>query len=220
MQPLLPRRYSSAVLSLDTSVDFFEGWMPGRDGGAYWQTFERLLKAIRRSRSKGAFAGALALGAHGLMRATEDIDFLVHPEHRSRLLAALADFELQQDYDTLVVLKDPRTSIEVDVLVAFDSISLSACTDVAKATVRGRKVPVVKADELAAMKCVAAVDSPAIEAKQRADVELMVRRGLLDLPHVSRLLLEEAGPEYARFFREAVRRVRKTPERQPPKRRR
>lgn len=207
------------MLSLDASVDFFEGWMPATEGGSYWQTFERLLDAIRRSRSKGAFAGALALGAHGVRRATEDIDFLVRPEHRSRLLAALADFEVQQDYDTMVVLKDPRTDVEVDILVAFDSISLSACTEVARAKVRGRRVPVVKADQLAAMKCVAAVDSPAIEAKQRADVELMVRRGLLDLAQVSRLLLDEAGSEYARFFKEVVQRVKETPERRPPRRR-
>lgn len=130
---------------------------------------------------RGAFAGALALNAHGIARSTADVDFLVHPEHRARLLESLAgSTSVVQEYDTMIVLEHRQTKVEIDVLVAFDAISLEACTEPERTRVAGRWVPVVSATSLAAMKTVAAVDSPAIEAKQRADLEAMVRGKVID----------------------------------------
>ena len=50
------------------------------------------------------------------------------------------------------------------------------------------------------LKTIAAVDSPAIEAKQRADLVAMIRERLVDVNAVSRLLLDEAGAAYAKYF--------------------
>lgn len=207
------------VLSLDPTVQYFEGLVAGSTSSGYWKTFERLLAVLRRSRTKSVFAGALAMGAHGVLRSTEDIDVLVHPDHRNKMLAGMQGFQVSENYDTLVVLKDVRTGTEVDVLVPFDSISLSALSETKAAVVRGHRVKVPTAEVLVAMKCVAGVDSPAAESKQRADVEAMVRKGVVDVNQTLLLLLHEAGPEYARFLKEAVAVVKKTPTRTPPRRR-
>lgn len=191
----------------------------GRAGG-YWGTFERLLDTLRRKRVRGAFAGALALNAHGIERSTKGIDFLVNPEDKRKLIEELLrSFELSQDYDTLVVFRDPSSWTEVDLLVPFDSISLGAVTDAEPARVRGRRIRVIRANDLAAMKVIAAVDNPASESKQRADVELLIRHGRVDSKAVARLLDDEAGPEYARLLESAVERVRTTPAVVPPRRR-
>ncbi len=206
--------------SLDSAVDFFEGLVAGTNPRGYWRTFEALLSAIRRRRIRGAFAGGLALNAHGIRRETEDIDFLVWPEDKGRLLAELTKvFALVDVYDTLVVLKDRASGVDVDVLVPFDPISLAACSSPMPATIRGHRIRVVAPDDLAAMKVVAAVDDPSSYAQQRADVEKLLRRRKIDPNRVARLLIDEAGPEYARQFKEIVRHVRRTPERVPPRRR-
>jgi hypothetical protein len=116
------------------------------------------------------------------------------------------------------VLTDKKTKTEVDLLIAFDAISLGACAEPAKAKVRGHQVRVVSAENLAAMKTVAAVDSPAIEPKQRADLDALVRSGRIDVNQVSRLLQDEAGADYAHYFMSVVRHVRAHPLRSAPKR--
>jgi hypothetical protein len=208
------------MLSLDQTLDFFEGLMNRTATGGYWHTFERLLNALRRRRVRGAFAGALALNAHGIERSTRDIDYLVSSEDKDELVEELLhSFELSQDYDTLLVLRDSSTGTEVHLLVPFDSISTGALSDAEPARVRGRKVRVVTANDLAAMKVIAAVDNPASESKQRADIELLIRHGKIDLKAVARLLIDEAGQEYARLFKSAVERVKATAPMVPPRRR-
>jgi hypothetical protein len=187
---------------MEQTLSFFEGLMGARRGrGGVWSAFDDVARIVSRRRVRGAFAGALALNAHGVARSTADVDFLVHPEHRSRLLEGLAALtRVVQDYDTMVILEHQATGVEIDVLVAFDAISLEACSDPARSRVAGRLVPVVDSIALAAMKTVAAVDSPAIEPKQRADLVAMVRAGVVDVNAVSRRLQDDAGSEYARYF--------------------
>jgi len=206
------------VLTLDGTVDFYEGLVADKQGGPLWATFDALLGILKRHR-RVCFAGALALGAHGVERSTRDIDLLVHPDERERLVRALdQDFVLQEDLDTLLVFADRETQTEVDLLVAFDPISLAACSEPVPARLRGHRVRVVGAESLAAMKVVAAVDSPAIEPKQRGDLDALVRAGKVDVNAVSRLLQDDAGVEYARYFMGVVRHVRAHPVRIAPKR--
>ncbi|MBS2027826.1 MAG: nucleotidyl transferase AbiEii/AbiGii toxin family protein [Deltaproteobacteria bacterium] len=203
---------------LELTIQFFEGLVTRERPGGYWSTFEEVVRLLGRKR-RTAFAGALALSAHGMVRATEDIDVLVHPEEKDRLVREMgARFVLREDLDTLLVYADRETGTEVDLLVAFDPISLEACSSPARARVRGKQVRVVSPENLTAMKVVAAVDSPGIEAKQRADVEQLVRSGLIDVNRVSRLLQDEAGREYAKYFITVVRHVRAHPARTAPKR--
>ena len=42
--------------------------------------FDCLVRGLVRAKVRYAVAGGLALGLHGYVRATEDMDFLVHPE--------------------------------------------------------------------------------------------------------------------------------------------
>jgi hypothetical protein len=207
------------VTGIEHTLSFFEGLMGTRRGrGGLWSAFDEVARVVSTRRIRGAFAGALALNAHGIARSTADVDFLVHPDHRTKLLEALsAKTNLVQDYDTMVILEHRATKVEIDVLVAFDAISLAACSAPERTRVAGRSVPVVGARSLAAMKVVAAVDSPAIESKQRADLEALVRARAIDVNAVARLLHDEAGAEYARYFIElakAARSHRFTPPRQ------
>lgn len=206
------------VTGIEQTLTFFEGLMGTRRGrGGLWSAFDDVARTVSRKRIRGAFAGALALNAHGIARSTADVDFLVHPEHRAKLLESLASVTVVvQDYDTMIVLEHVPTKVEIDVLVAFDSISLDACGHPERTRVAGRTVPVVSATSLAAMKTVAAVDSPAIEAKQRADLEAMVRGKIIDVNTVSRLLHDEAGTEYAKYF-VTLARAAKTHKFAPPK---
>jgi len=188
-----------------------------RRRGGLWEAFDEVAKTVSKKRIRGAFAGALALNAHGVQRSTADVDFRVHPEHRDRLIEGLlATMSIQQDYDTMIILAHGRSRVEVDVLVAFDPVSLAACSAPEKTKVAGRVVPVVSALSLAAMKTVAAVDSPAIEAKQRADLVAMVREGLVEVNPVARLLVDHAGAVYAKYF-VALARQAKAQKWSPPK---
>jgi hypothetical protein len=208
------------VVTLDATVDFFEGYVTARSVSPYWRSFEMLLAAMRGRRLRAPFAGALALSPHGVDRSTKGIDVLVHPEDKDRLLALLArDFAITEDLDTLVVLTDRKGTTEVDLLVAYDGISLEACTSPTPASVRGRKVKVVPVDLLAAMKVIAAVDNPAIELKQGADLELLLRAGKLRVNEISARLRESVGVEYARYFMARVQSVETHPARMAPERR-
>jgi hypothetical protein len=204
------------VTGIEQTLSLFEGLMgTRRRRGGLWDAFDEVAKTVSKKRIRGAFA----LNAHGVQRSTADVGFLVHPEHRERLLEGLLEtMNIKQDYETMIILEHGRSRVEVDVLVAFDSVSFAACSEPEKTKVAGRVVPVVSALSLAAMKTVAAVDSPAIEAKQRADRVAMVRVGLVDVNTGSRLLLDEAGAVYAKYFGTLVRQA-KSQKWSPPKQR-
>lgn len=193
--------------------------MTHRRTSPYWRTFDGVATAVSRRRVRDAFAGALALSAHGYERSTVDVDFLVSPAHRERLLRGLEAFSrLEQDDDTRLVYRQVTTGVEIDVLVAFHPISLTASNNPTRRALAGRRVPVVDSTSLAALKSLAAVDAPALEPKQRGDLAALVRLGLVETNDVTRLLLGEAGAEYAQYFAGSVRHVRSTTW-TPPRRR-
>jgi hypothetical protein len=56
---------------------------------ALYLEFERIVRCFEKAKLRYAVAGGLAVGLHGYVRATQDMDFLMHPQDMPRAEAAL-----------------------------------------------------------------------------------------------------------------------------------
>jgi hypothetical protein len=109
------------------------------------------LKHLGEDHVRPVFAGALALHAHGVTRATEDIGVLIHPEKRGVAVRSLhRTMGLSEHPDSLMVFRDRKTGVEVDVLVPYDDIALDACSAPMRTNVRGHQISVVRLPSLIA----------------------------------------------------------------------
>ncbi|MEK6608247.1 MAG: nucleotidyl transferase AbiEii/AbiGii toxin family protein, partial [Myxococcota bacterium] len=110
----------------------------------------QIVDALERARARYAIAGAVALGAHGVRRFTEDIDVLVEAEAVDRLLAAArtAFREIAREPATgapgqirLRARKPlPREDVYIDILVPVDAAEAWALAGSVRAKALGRKV--------------------------------------------------------------------------------
>ena len=122
----------------------------------------QLLDALERARARYAICGAMALGAHGAHRYTEDIDVLIASEDVERVLAELrpAMRELGRAPESgppkQVRLRSRRARatapVDIDVLVPVDAVETWALATAVRARSFGRKVDVVCPEALVVMK--------------------------------------------------------------------
>ena len=56
---------------------------------ALYLEFDRIVRCFERAKLRYAVAGGLAVGLHGYVRATQDMDFLIHPQDLPKAEAAL-----------------------------------------------------------------------------------------------------------------------------------
>ena len=124
--------------------------------------FNQLLDAVERAHARYAICGAVALGAHGAHRFTEDIDVLVADEDIERVLAELRPSmrELGRAPDEgppkQVRLRSKRARatppVDIDLLVPVNAVEAWALATAVRARSFGRKVDVVSPEALVVMK--------------------------------------------------------------------
>lgn len=156
------------------------------------RVLDELGAALRAQGIEHALIGGLALAAHGVPRATADIDFLVAGERAELLDALLREHgyrSLQRTPDVANYVSDTGKGGRVDVLFARRAYTRSM---LARAVVRGGAgIPVVDAADLIGLK----VQSSSNDSR-RARLDLADIDRLLDLPGVDLARVRE----YFRLF--------------------
>lgn len=156
---------------------------------------DRVLEAIRaRLDELGqpfALAGAFALNAHGITRATADLDLIVAHEIQNELVATLE----QMGFETLHRSEGYSNHLHSDPeLGRVDLIYLQGTTREKlflacerKSFGRGRDVLVPKIEHLIAMKIHAIKNDPTRRLRDLADIEMMLNLPKVDYNEAHRL---------------------------------
>ena len=129
--------------------------------------------------------GAFALGANGVHRATNDIDFLVKAADAEKLKKILEEkgFRVFHQSDDVMQFKGP---MRVDFILARRELSLAMVESAIGPTLVG--VPSATAEELIGLKIQAYKNSPVRALQDKADIQALIRTNpKLDWKVVKRL---------------------------------
>lgn len=130
-----------------------------------------VLDALEGAGVPYALIGGLALAAHGVQRATQDVDALIRVEDRDDAVAALATRGLRVGAETRETVHLVGAGA-VDLLLARRPAS-RAMIDRAQAT--NRSVKVVAIEDLIGLKIQAYVNDPRRARRDLADIEALLR---------------------------------------------
>jgi hypothetical protein len=138
------------------------------------QRFTQVIDALEKVKARYAVCGAIALGAHGARRFTEDIDVLVADEHLEQVAAALGPAlrelgrEPAKGPPKQIRLRAKRArsnrAVDVDLMAPVDAVEAWALTTAVRARAFERKVDVVSAEALVLMKLRAYLSDPGSDA--------------------------------------------------------
>ena len=162
--------------------------------------FPRAVDAIagflRRENAPFALAGAFALQAYGLARATVDIDFVTDVGVQKKLIAHLESL----GYETLYASPgysnhlhpDPRLGRVDFIYVEGETSRRLFDGAVSTLVVGGQSLPVPRAEHLAAMKVHAMKNDPGRSAQEMADIRFLWKLRGVDQGEI-RAYFEKAG---------------------------
>jgi len=165
--------------------------------------FLQLLAALERCGARYALCGAVAMGAHGVRRFSEDIDVLVEEGDLESLLAALrrAFREVAREpagaRPAQVKLRARRArgpgAVDIDLLVPVDAAESWALESAVRGRTFGQRVDVVSLEALVVLKLRAACSEPESPAgaKHWADVLALVRQTPVDVAALRRFLASD-----------------------------
>jgi predicted nucleotidyltransferase len=183
---------------------------------ALLDAFDRAVDALGAKSTAYALIGGFAVAHHGIPRPTRDVDFLLAeprtalPELFERLHAQGFTFslesvleELRRDHLTKIHYRDVR----VDFLDAVIPLFRRTVAGAQVAKVRGRDVNVASAEDLIALKLVAARDDDLRDVRGI----LLAQRDHLDLDAVRRSLGESCGEDRLAMFEKLVTERRQAP---------
>jgi hypothetical protein len=160
----------------------------------------QVVDALERVRARYAICGAIAMGAHGHRRFTEDIDVLVAEEDLEPVVAALAGSmrEIGREPATgralQVRLRSKRaratSPIDVDLLVPVDAVEAWALSTAVRGIAFDRKVDVVSPEAVVVMKLRAYLSGPDARGggKHRDDAMELLATGSVDLDTLRRFV--------------------------------
>ena len=145
--------------------------------------FDRIVRALARANVRYAVAGGFAVGLHGYVRATQDMDFLVHPDDVPATTATLrrllyranpvtqefarAGLTLQRFFKGMPKAEDVMI---VDVLVPTSTRMKNVLNRVVRVPFSTISLPVVNARDLVVMKRLRG------SARDKADIEFLRKR--------------------------------------------
>jgi hypothetical protein len=160
----------------------------------------QILDALERARARYAIVGAVAMGAHGVRRFTEDIDVIVEGEALERVLAqsrrAFREVgrEPQQGRPYQVKLRPRRArgagAVDVDLLVPVDAAEAWALANAVRARVAGRRADIASVEALIVLKLRAFLSDPESREglKHRADAMALAQTARFDVAALRRFL--------------------------------
>lgn len=140
-----------------------------------------LLVRAEREPIRFAVAGAFAMGALGVPRATADLDFLVHQEDLDRWDAALVALGYGRTFQSENASHYRHPEViwgSIDVLHAFRPISVGMLARARRREVPGTalSLPVVEPEDLIGLKVQALANDPDRFFQDMADIEAISRR--------------------------------------------
>jgi hypothetical protein len=150
--------------------------------------FQNLIGFFKQAEIEYALVGAFALKAHGYLRATEDVDFLVRGLHQSKIIAYLESLGYETIYRSagysnhvhplanlgridFIYVKGETADVilsEAKPLLVLDDIS----------------VPVVRVEHLIALKVFAMKNDPERSFREMADLQYLLKLPGLDLEEI------------------------------------
>jgi hypothetical protein len=118
-----------------------------------------------------ALIGGFALAAHGIVRATQDIDFLVDGAQKEKARTALSAVGFRLVFESLEVLQFSGVG-QLDILLANREASKKMLSR-AK-TIENFPVPVVAAEDLIGLKIQAFSNDPNRSFQDKADIQALM----------------------------------------------
>lgn len=134
-------------------------------------------EAMEKIGAPYALIGGFALGAHGIHRATKDIDFLVDAVKKHELKEALlhAGFSLIFESDNIMQFQGPSF---LDVVLAQRPMSLEMIKTAKISTLF--EIPVVSAEGIIGLKIQAYVNDHTRKLQDQADIQSLLKLPDLD----------------------------------------
>ena len=180
-------------------------------------TVRRALRALARADIPHCVIGATALAVRGLPRMTRDLDVAVLTDNAPKAWEALKRAALRASTPTgsrdepepMVVFVDPKTRVEVDLLVAAGDPEAAIIAEAPSASVFGVRAPVATFEHLLLMYLYSN------QPKHIGDFAAIIQSGKADLVQVERVLRgmhREILPEWRRRVLQA-----KSPPPAPPR---
>ncbi len=197
--------------------------MTGRTTGLA-RTVRRALASLAKAEVPHCVIGATALAVHGLPRMTRDLDVAVMIDDSAAAIGALRRAGLRaatptgsaDDPEPMVVFVDPKTQVEVDLLVAAGDPEATAIDQALPAAVFGLRAPV------ATLECLLLLYLYSNQPKHLGDFAAIVQSRRADLAHAERalaLMHEEMLAEWRSRVKQAQSPA-PAPPRPPPRSRR
>jgi hypothetical protein len=161
--------------------------------------FLQLVRALEQQRARYAVCGAVALGAHGLRRFTEDIDVLVDARDVEKVIAALSRSlreigrEPKGGVPHQVKLRSRRArgkeGVDIDLLVPVDAIEQWALETAVRARAFGSKFDVASPEALIVLKLRAHLSEPESPAgyKHFGDAAALIHAVAIDKAKLRKL---------------------------------
>lgn len=162
----------------------------------------QLIEAAERCSARYALCGAVAMGAHGVRRFTEDIDVLVDRADVEALLAELGRSfrelgrEPSEGVPAQVKLRSRRAQgaegVDIDLLVPVDALEAWALQTAEHGDAFGRPVRLVSTQALVVMKLAAYLDDPdqPEAGRHRADAARLLRETEVDVAELREFLAQ------------------------------
>lgn len=145
----------------------------------FGKVFELLIGDFKKENIRYALIGGFAMGALGIVRATMDLDFLIHFQDLPKLETIMRKYNYNRVFKTENVsqyVSDVKIFGEVDFLHSFRKISLSMLTRAKEIPVFDGKfrVRVLRAEDIIGLKLQALVNDSSRQNREYADIEAIM----------------------------------------------
>lgn len=164
-----------------------------------WRVVHQSSTILRPLDTEWAIGGAVAMAAHGYLRATTDIDIFVADEAREELFEGLEALghRVRTVNEPLQYAVGPEDHEHVEFLFPTDMPEVSAIWKPIDVIVKGEVMPMMRGEYLVASKLLIEPDDPRF-AKDLGDLVAMHERGLIDGPKVLEVLDDCPGATAAK----------------------
>jgi hypothetical protein len=150
----------------------------------------QFISFCEREKIEYALIGAFAMQAHGYIRATRDIDFVVRLKSQTRIIPYLESlgFETLHRSDGYSNHLHPIGSLRVDFVYVDDATAEEIFKETKQTMIfKNISVPVVKAEHLVKMKLWAAKNAPERLLHELADIKELVKAAHIDKALIKQL---------------------------------
>ncbi len=136
------------------------------------KTLRLIHELLENNQIPHALIGGFALACYGSTRATSDIDFLIHEDHKNKVLNILKENNFNIVHQTDEVMQFTGVGL-VDFLIARRPLSQKMITE---ANTSGpENVSYVKPEDLIALKIQAYTNDPQRRLQDLADIQFLIK---------------------------------------------